>query len=49
MKNTLSKFIIAKWNCDDPAADRFRSRVIPPISGSFKEGSNFVWKNGGGR
>ena len=49
MRNALSKFIIAKWACDDPVDDRFRSRGIPSIRGSFEEEANFAWNNGGGR
>jgi len=44
MRNTLSKFIIAKWGLDYPAADRFRSRVFPSKSGSFEKETNPIWK-----
>jgi len=44
MRDTLSKFIIAKWEWDDPAADRFRSRVFPSIRGSFEKEANPIWK-----
>ena len=44
MRNTLSKFIITKWEYDDPEADRFRSRVLPSISDSFEKETNPIWK-----
>ena len=49
MRDTLSKFIIAKWECDDPLTDGFRLRVLTSICGSLEKETNFVWKNGGGR
>jgi len=44
MIDTLSKFIIAKWEWDDPATDRFRSRVLSPMGVSFDEETNPICK-----
>ena len=44
MKITLSKFIPAKREYDDPATDGVRSRVLTSISGSFEEETNSIWK-----
>jgi hypothetical protein len=44
MRNTLSKFIIAKWEWDDPAADQVRPRAFPSIIGSFEKETNPIWK-----
>jgi hypothetical protein len=45
MRNTLSKFIIAKWESDDPMTDGYRSRVLIAISGSFEKETNPIWKS----
>jgi hypothetical protein len=45
MRITLSKFIIAKWEYDDPEADRFRSRVLTSICSSFEKETNPIWKS----
>lgn len=37
MKNTLSKFFPAKWEYDDPAADRSSPCGLPMTGGSFKK------------
>jgi hypothetical protein len=49
MRITLTKFIIAKWESDDPVTDGFQTRVFASISGSSEKETNPVWKNGGGR
>ncbi len=49
MRITLSKFITAKRESDDPATDEFRFRVLTSINGSVEEETNLVWKNGGDR
>jgi hypothetical protein len=49
MKVTLSKFIPAKKEFDDPATDGLRSRVFPSMGGSFEEEIRVILFNGGGR
>ena len=49
MRITLSKFILAKLEYDDPAADEVPPWVLLLTSGSFKKEKNLVWIKGGSR
>jgi hypothetical protein len=49
MRITLSKFIPAKLEFDDPAADGVPPWALPLPGGSFKKETNLDWNNGGSR
>jgi hypothetical protein len=49
MRVTLSKFILAKREFDDPATVGFRSRVLSPMGGFLEEKIKVISLKGGGR
>jgi hypothetical protein len=49
MRVTLSRFILAKRELDDPATDGLRSRVLSPMGGFLKEEIRVIFINGGDR